>query len=219
MRTGYLQKALVRVRTGMPSRIRHVARVLRAAVGSNQRSPALPQELIEHCKFCASRRILLARLPRGGAVAEIGTLRGDFARQILRIANPRVLHLIDLDVSKLADDVRTDPRVRVHEGTSPDVLSAIADESLDWAYIDADHSYEGVSRDAAAAARMIKPGGHLVFNDFGHIDPSLGRYGVHRATVEFAVAHRWPMVLFAYETNALYDVALQRPAEGLRQLE
>lgn len=218
MRTGDLQKALVRARIRMPSRIRHVARVLRAAVSSNQRSPALPQELVEHCRFCANRRVLIERLPRGGLVAEIGTLRGEFARQILRTADPRVLHLIDIDFSKLADDVRTDPRVRVHEGASLEVLSDIADETLDWAYIDADHSYEGASRDAAAAARKIKPGGYLVFNDFAHIDPYLGRYGVHRAAVEFAVAHRWPLVLFAYETNALYDVALQRPAERRQQV-
>jgi len=34
---------------------------------------------------------------------------------------------------------------------------------------------------------------------------------VHRAVVGFAVAHKWPFAWFAYEPNALYDVALRRP--------
>lgn len=206
-----LKQAIVRFRIGLPGSLRRAVRIVRAAFSSAPQSPKLPQELLENCRFCADRLLLIDRLPRGGEVAEIGTLRGEFARLILKISNPRKLYLIDLDFSKLVGDVRDDPRVSLHQGSSPDILSVIANESLDWAYIDADHSYRGASRDAAAAARKIKPGGYLVFNDFAHIDPSMGRYGVHRAVVEFAVANRWPLVLLAYETNALYDVALQRP--------
>src|SRR5262249_9794096 len=55
------------------------------------------------------------------------------------------------------------------------------------------------------------PGGYLVFNDFAHIDPYLGAYGVHRAVVAFAIAHNWPFRWWAYEGNGLYDVALERP--------
>ena len=59
----------------------------------------------------------------------------------------------------------------------------------------------------------MKPGGYLVFNDFAHADPYLGAYGVQRAVVEFAVIRGWKFVWWAYEPNALYDVALQRPAD------
>uniref|UniRef100_Q07IR6 Class I SAM-dependent methyltransferase n=1 Tax=Rhodopseudomonas palustris (strain BisA53) TaxID=316055 RepID=Q07IR6_RHOP5 len=177
-----------------------------------QQSPSLPQSLIENCRFCADRLVLIERLPRGGEIAEIGCLRGEFSRDILRIASPHRLHLFDIDFAPLADDVRQDARVSLHEGASPASLAVIPDGTLDWAYIDADHSYAAVVRDAAAAARKVKPGGYLVFNDFAHVDPFMGRYGVHRAVVEFAVQHRWDIVFFAYETNAVYDIALQRPA-------
>lgn len=60
------------------------------------------------------------------------------------------------------------------------------------------------------AAQKVKPGGYLVFNDYA--DPYLGRYGVHRAVTEFANAAGWPLVMFAHEPSALYDVALQRPS-------
>ena len=51
----------------------------------------------------------------------------------------------------------------------------------------------------------------MVFNGFAHIDPWLGRYGVHRAVVEFAIDQSWPLRFFAYQASALYDVALQKP--------
>jgi hypothetical protein len=59
--------------------------------------------------------------------------------------------------------------------------------------------------------RRSNRAGYLVFNDFAHLDPYLGAYGVHRAVVEFAIARAWPFAWFAYDGNALYDVALQRP--------
>jgi hypothetical protein len=58
-----------------------------------------PQEPISaaraDCIVLPTRTVLLEHLPHGGTVAEIGTLRGDFAREILRVANPKELHLVD----------------------------------------------------------------------------------------------------------------------------
>jgi hypothetical protein len=50
-----------------------------------------------------------------------------------------------------------------------------------------------------------------VFNDFAHIDPYLGRYGVHRAVTEFIGKAQWPVRYFAFEPAGLYDIAIQRP--------
>ena len=121
------------------------------------------------------------------------------------------MHLVDLDFSLLDPAVAADARVRKHAGQSHEVLAGFPDQTFDWVYIDADHSYAGTSRDAFAAAAKVKPGGYLVFNDFAHLDPYLGAYGVHRAVVEFAIAKDWPFAWFAYDGDALYDVALQRP--------
>lgn len=161
--------------------------------------------------MCASREELIERLPRGGRVAELGTQRGDFARHILATCNPAELHLVDIDFSLLDPRVGGDPRVVISKGYSHEVTSRFADGYFDWVYVDADHSYTGVTRDIAAAAPKVKAGGYLVFNDFAHVDPWLGQYGVHRAVVEFAVSARWPIVLFAYNPLGLYDVALQKP--------
>jgi predicted O-methyltransferase YrrM len=163
--------------------------------------------------MCASRNELVNNLPRGGRVAEVGTYRGHFARHILSDCAPAELHLIDLDFSLLDSAVAADSRVAMHEGLSHERLAQFPDDHFDWIYIDGDHSYEGASSDARVAAAKVKPGGHLVFNDFAHADPYLGAYGVHRAVVDFAVTRGWKFVWWAYEPNGLYDVALQRPVK------
>jgi SAM-dependent methyltransferase len=202
------------IRFRLPERLRHLLRLARHIVTKGEPSQAVPPGLLADCRFCASRYDLVTNLPRRGRVAEVGTYRGEFARHILSACDPAELHLIDLDVSRLDPAVAYDSRVAIHRGFSHAMLAQFPDNHFDWIYIDGDHSHQGASRDTRIAAAKVKPGGYLVFNDFAHADPYLGAYGVHRAVVEFAVTHGWRFVWFAYEPNALYDVALQRPAEN-----
>ncbi len=199
------------MRKRMPMAARRALRLGRHLFSKGQKSLALPPHLVEDCRVCADRFDLVDRLPKGGRIAEVGTDRGDFAHHILDTARPAELHVIDLDISAVDPALLADPRVTMYNGLSHEVLSRFPDAHFDWIYIDADHSYAGVVRDAAAAAGKVKPGGYLVFNDFAHMDPFLGSYGVHRAAVEFAVERNWPMAWLAYETSALYDVAFRRP--------
>lgn len=202
------------IRGRLPERLRHFFRLGRHLFTTGQPSMAIPPELLAGCRVCASRYELVRNLPKQARVAEVGTYRGGFARHILDVCDPAELHLIDIDVSLLDPAVAADRRVSIHQGLSDEMLAKFPDDHFDWIYIDGDHSYDGASRDARMAATKVKPGGTLVFNDFAHADPYLGVYGVHRAIVEFAVTRGWTFVWFAYEPNALYDVALQRPMQG-----
>ena len=203
------------IRKNLPGPVRHLLRVGRILVSPNgQRSPQIKPELVRNCRFFASRYEMVHHLPKQAEVAEVGTDKGLFARHILKVAQPATLHLFDLDFGRLVADVAGDARVKCHRGASAKMLATMADATLDWIYIDGDHSYEGVAADIRVAAQKVKPGGYLVFNDYAHADPYLGRYGVHRAVTEFANAAGWPLVMFAHEPSALYDVALQRPRAG-----
>ena len=208
--TSWLPRLALSIRGRLPGRLRHMLRLGRHLVVKGQSSMAIPPELLADCRVCASRNELVSHLPRGGRVAEVGTYRGQFARHILA-CGPAELHLIDIDFSLLDPAVAADARVAMHRGLSHEMLAQFPDDHFDWIYIDGDHSYVGASRDARMAATKVKPGGHLVFNDFAHADPYLGAYGVHRAVTEFAVTRGWKFVWWAYEPNGLYDVALQRP--------
>src|SRR5437868_5558764 len=207
----WLPRVALSIRGHLPEGLRHVLRLGRHLVAKGQPSMAVPAELLAECRVCASRNELVQNLPRGGRVAEVGSYRGAFARHILATCAPTELHLIDIDFSLLDPAVAADARVTIHQGLSHEMLAQRPDDHFDWIYIDGDHSYKGASSDARIAAAKVKPAGYLVFNDFAHADPYLGAYGVHRAVVELAVTRGWKFAWWAYEPNALYDVALQRP--------
>ena len=205
------------LRNRLPRSVRHLVRLAGHIVPRGKPAAQIPTELFADCRVCASRRELATKFPRGARIAEVGTFRGAFARHILNACAPAELHVIDLDLSQLDPAIAKDARVRVHPGASHSVLAGFPDAHFDWIYIDADHSYEGVLRDANAAATKVKSGGFLVFNDFAHADPFLGAYGVQRAVADFVVSNRWPIVWLAYNVNALYDIALKRPAASRKE--
>ena len=204
----------MRARALVPGRARTMLRALRSLAAAEPSRP-LPAELIRDCRFCASRVALLDELPQDGVVAELGTYKGDFARQIVARAKPRELHLVDIDYSQFDPSGLAEPQVRCHRGLAHEVIASFPDDSFDWIYIDADHSHASALSDARASAAKIKPGGFMVFNDFAHADPRGGRYGVHRAVVDFAIESGWPFRFFAYEVLALYDVALGKPVRPI----
>ena len=163
----------------------------------------------------AERAQLLSLLPKEGICAEVGTYRGDFAAVIVRASNPRQLHLVDAweyrpedayegatygghaqagqdGMDAMYESVVERFRTQIDSGTvlvkrarSIDAAASFSEESLDWVYIDADHSYEAVKRDLEAYFRVVKPGGFLAGDDYGEEDRWFGQ-GVTQAVDEFA---------------------------------
>ena len=141
-----------------------------------------------------ARDELLARLPKGKAGAEIGVWRGEFSAKILATAKPSVLHLVDPwrfspqypkrwyggliaksqnDMDATFEEVvkrfKGDPRVRIHRARSADFFGAFT-ESLDWVYIDGDHSFDAVLNDLRMAWQRITPGGIVCGDDLEWLD-------------------------------------------------
>jgi cephalosporin hydroxylase len=65
--------------------------------------------------------------------------------------------------------------------TSLEAAALYEDGSLDFVFIDADHSYESVKADIAAWAPKVRPGGYLAGHDFNAATPN---GGVERAVYE-----------------------------------
>ncbi|MGP0102056.1 MAG: class I SAM-dependent methyltransferase [Solirubrobacteraceae bacterium] len=163
----------------------------------------------------SQRRRLLELLPKEAVCAEIGTWRGDFAATILSGSRPRQLHLVDpweyrtdeayeragygghsRDGQQMMDATyeRVVARFRseieggqvlIQRARSVDAAASFPDESLDWVYIDGDHSYEGVKHDLDAYFRTVKSGGFIAGDDYGQVG-SWFEDGVTRAVDEFA---------------------------------
>jgi Methyltransferase domain len=205
-----LKRLEIRLRTASPHILRRSYRIARSVYQVPLASAEVPQDLVAGCRVFASRLHLIDALPKGGIAAEVGTQTGAFATEILARCGVRELHVIDIDYSGFDPALDADVRLTRHEGLSHEVIGQFPDEHFDWIYIDADHAFDAVLGDARASAPKLKRGGHLIFNDFAHIDPYLGRYGVHRAVTAFALEQRWPFAFLALNPVALYDVALRK---------
>ncbi len=152
---------------------------------------------------------LRAVTPRLGV--EVGTHRGKNAASMLaRMPN---LHLSMVDpydgkpnespffTEALAETVfATDRRKFVFEW-SPDAARGFADHSLDFAFIDGDHSYPCALADFFAWWPKVKDGGWLFGHDFNHPrEKDLG-WGVTEAAEEFC--RQVDRCMVVYEPRAM----------------
>jgi glycosyltransferase involved in cell wall biosynthesis len=86
-----------------------------------------------------------------------------------------------LRVTKEAEDRRY-----VWPFTSKEAASKIQDESLDFVFIDADHSYTGVLADLKLWASKVRKGGLICGHDYAH--PYFPQWGVTQAVNEYAAS-------------------------------
>ena len=139
--------------------------------------------------------------------AEIGAHRGECSRHLLELHSGLKLYMIDMwspDTYKgKGDDAATEPYRKIYEkeceqnyktacavadkykmsayilrGGSLEAVKWVMDNTLDFAFIDASHSYEDVKADILAWLPKIKPGGFIAMHDFGLFE------GVTRAVNE-----------------------------------
>lgn len=78
-------------------------------------------------------------------------------------------------------------RVTLHDMTSVKASDEILDASLDWVFIDADHSYEAVKSDIAAWRPKVRRGGWLTGHDYNReLFPGVVR-AVDESLTEFQI--------------------------------
>lgn len=176
-------------------------------------APRMRDDAFANTRVFPDRETMMAAVvPAGGIGAELGVQNGHFSRFLLDRLRPRHLHLFDLAVDPIREDVRADPRVRLHAGDSSSNLAAQRDTLFDWIYIDGDHSLTGAQKDAEAALKRVRPGGLLIFNDYTPWSIAEAMpYGV------IPVANKLVNDGLAFEAIALspwgyFDVALRMPA-------
>jgi len=149
----------------------------------------------------------LGFLNEGAVCAEIGVWKGDFSKEILK-KNPSKLYLIgpwksiadvparwhaapqdemDAIYNDVANVFTSDDRVEIIRKLSDDAASDIEDGSLDWIYVDGNHSYEFVKSDLENWWPKLKSGGALCGDDYqeGSFQIETLNFGVVKAVDEF----------------------------------
>jgi len=135
---------------------------------------------------------------------EVGVQRGDFSSVLLN-SKLQELYLIDPwrylseydDIANVSDEEQQkiyqhvlekftfDTRVKIIRETSIEACKRFKDESLDYVYLDADHSYMAVKKDLESWFKKIKVGGILSGHDYLDGKISAGDFGVKSAVDEF----------------------------------
>lgn len=149
---------------------------------------------------------LLNRMGLLGEGVEIGVASGEFSESILDSWEGRRLHLVDawkhlpdyIDVANVSDEAHAERlrslpkrlmphegRYLIHRALSSEAAGTFAHGSLDFAYLDADHSCEAVRDDLRLWYPKVRSGGILAGHDFIDGDLPEGRFGVRRAINEF----------------------------------
>lgn len=124
------------------------------------------------------------------SMAEIGVYRGGFAAEVLAACSSiQRYYMVDpwrhldswnkpantddarfatyLAETKANTDFAGDKRI-ILRGTTTEVLDQIPDGSLDFAYIDGDHTLRGISIDLIKVFPKVRPGGWIGGDDFTH---------------------------------------------------
>lgn len=142
------------------------------------------------------RSAVLEVLPKASIGIEVGVARGDFSKRILNTVKPQRLILVDpwhiaeegsqkhaahygsdrVDQSFL--DARYDSVlnrfkeqrekaiVEIFRGTFLEWSLEYPGISVDWVYVDGDHTFDAVSRDLDLAYQIVKPGGLIACDDY-----------------------------------------------------
>lgn len=182
----------------------------------------LRAEHTDKARLLPDRLHLLDALPKGGAAVEIGVASGDFSAEILRRVQPDCLHLVDPweggryaqgleQVSaRFADDIARG-RIQLHRGTSDARLALFPPSSLDFAYLDTDHSFASTQSELRQLAPLMRPGGRIAGHDYctGNVVKPVV-YGVVEAVNAFCVSEGWQFEFLTLDSDAHFSFCLRR---------
>ena len=140
--------------------------------------------------FLHRESMIRTMLKPGMVGCELGVFAGEFAESLARL-QPKHLTLIDCwsspDGHLFSGDVdgnngvslsqeylyglvvsrfSNNPSIQILRGWTWDLIPTLPDNSLDYVYIDADHTYEGMKRDLKLIQSKLKPDGFLMGHDY-----------------------------------------------------
>lgn len=170
-----------------------------------------------------TRLDLLDLLPRHSAGAELGVCDGDFSCEILARVHPSRLYLVDVwqhidlgypDGLMVNDNKQRaryhrvikkfldDHRVRIIRDYTRCLSEILPEHSLDWIYIDGDHSYRGCRADLEMSDRLVNEQGFIC----GHDYTAAEHYGVIEAVEEFVCKRGYFLSLLTDERARSYCI-------------
>ena len=173
----------------------------------------LPQNSMNSAKLFPNREIMLSELILDGfRIIEVGSQEGKFAEFLARVKPNVSLIAIDIYTGLIKErGVLTGMNnVQVLEGDSSSILNALSPK-FDLIYIDGDHAYDGVKKDATSADFLLEINGLMVFNDYtpwSYLEQI--PYGIPQVVHELVESECYEIVGFAFHPWGYHDIALRK---------
>jgi predicted O-methyltransferase YrrM len=128
-----------------------------------------------------------------GVGAEIGVQRGFFSKHLSKDYKGTIVCVDIWDDEQIFQEAKnnlTGQMFHLKQGLSVDVSKKTTDESLDWVYVDADHSYEGIKSDLKCWYPKVRKGGIISGHDYFDGERQNVNFQVKKAVDEFAKEKR-----------------------------
>lgn len=193
------------------------------------------EEALKEAVLLPNRNAILKFMPQNAVCCEIGVAYGDFSIEILNEMIPEKFYAIDYFSQENLyegfwgrDDFKRDNMshqqwyenrfkneiasgiVETRQGFSWDCLNEFPDNYFDYAYVDAGHDYDSVSKDIAVLEKKIKKGGLIQFNDYGpYFISANSTCGVYPAVNEFINKGRHKVKYFSLNPISLHDIVVE----------
>ena len=128
---------------------------------------------VQDIEIIEGRHVMLNKLPKDAICAELGVAKGDFSKNMLRITDPKKLHLIDIWGGKMWPYIEEKfkketelGRVVLHKQKTEEAVENFPDGYFDWIYIDANHTYDFIHKDLEMYRPKMKKGGIIAGHDY-----------------------------------------------------
>lgn len=156
----------------------------------------------------------------GGIGVELGVYKGTLSKYIMKVNQPRCLHLVDpwwkltrywnwavgdkstvRSFASLLLDLEEEisaGKVEFHIGRSQEILESFDDGYFDWAYVDSNHEYEQTKDELGLLKYKVKSDGIIAGDDWRE-EETHPHHGVCRAVKEFLEAEPDYQLIFQEE--------------------
>ncbi len=184
-----------------------------------------------------TRDEMLSVLPANPVIAELGVFDGDYSERIFAICNPKELVLIDywgdgniVSGNENGDNIRhitgaklyanvvaklgDKPNVKIFKDWTSKILQ-FPDNYFDMVYIDANHEYDGVSKDLEYCMAKVKHGGWIMGHDYEMNNAKTKasfKFGVRKASLDFCKKYHQKVTIKGMDGCVSFGIKLNKLA-------